>query len=126
MPARPDILRASAAPRRPDGVPAGLWSFPVNLAEWGNSMGLSQADIAAAAGVNQSTVSRWLHYRGVTELRARHVLLLEERLGLPLGTLLRPHEAYRGVDAALRERDLEEFADAASQLGARARKARAK
>lgn len=89
-------------------------------------MGLSQADIAAAAGVHQSTVSRWLNYRGVAEIRARHVLLLEERLGLPLGTLLRPHEAYRGADAALRARDLEDFAAAATQLGTRPRKAGAK
>jgi transcriptional regulator with XRE-family HTH domain len=65
----------------------GLWLFPARLARMANENGLTQEDIARAAGVNQSTVSRWLRYRGLAGIPAQTVMLLENALGLPHGWL---------------------------------------
>lgn len=61
MPARPLPLKAKE-PKRPPGIPDGLWYFPRNLADHANARGLSQKQIAKMAGVKQSTISRWLAY----------------------------------------------------------------
>lgn len=89
MPAHALPLKANEPKKRPPDVPDGLWMFPRNLADWGNDRGLSQNDLAAAAGVVQSSVSRWLNYdeASLRNLTVSVVLRLERALKLPHGTL---------------------------------------
>ena len=93
MPARPLPLRAKE-PKRPPGIPDGLWYFPRNLADHANARGLSQKQIAAMAGVKQSSVSRWLAYE-IASLPIRYVMALEEGMGLEHGVLTRPPAPFQ-------------------------------
>lgn len=88
MPARPLPLKAKE-PKRPPGIPDGLWFFPRNLADHANARGLSQKEIAAMAGVRQSSVSRWLAYE-VANLPVRYTMALEDAMGLAHGVLTSP------------------------------------
>jgi transcriptional regulator with XRE-family HTH domain len=92
MPARPQPLVAHE-PKKRLPVPDGLWYFPRNLADYGNAKGLSQEELAAMVGVAQSTISRWLHY-GIESLQVRHVMMLEDGMGLEHGTLTKPPAAF--------------------------------
>lgn len=94
MPARPQPLAAVEPKKRPPDIPDGLWFFPRNMADYANSRGFSQEQVAAIAGVSQSTISRWLHY-GIESLQVRHVMALERGMGLEHGTLTRPPAAFQ-------------------------------
>ena len=48
---------------------------------------MSQADVAKAGGVNQSTVSRWLHYKSIAGIALETMVRLETALQIPPGWL---------------------------------------
>lgn len=96
MPARPQPLVAHEPKKRPPGIPDGLWYFPRNLADHGNARDLGQQALAKMAGVQQSTISRWLRYE-IESLQIRYVMALEEGMGLEHGELTRPPAAFRQV-----------------------------
>lgn len=89
MPAHALPLRPREPAKRSPGIPDGLWYFPRNMADHANARGLSQKQIAAMAGVKQSSISRWLSYE-IDSLQVRHVMALEEGMGLEHGTLTKP------------------------------------
>jgi hypothetical protein len=93
MPAHPQPLIAHEPKKRTADIPDGLWYFPRNLADYGNAKQLSQEQLAAMAGVGQSTISRWLHYN-IDALQVRHVMALEHGMGLEHGTLTKPPAAF--------------------------------
>jgi transcriptional regulator with XRE-family HTH domain len=63
------------------------------MADAANARKLSQKEVADAAGVKQSSISRWLAYK-IDSLQVRHVMALEERMGLPHGALTSPPAAF--------------------------------
>ena len=89
MPAKPMPLVAVPPGPRPRNMDPRLWAFPQRLADAANNRGIGQQELAKAAEVAQSSVSRWLHYQ-INGLTARHVIALEKALGLPFGWLLEP------------------------------------
>ncbi len=93
MPARPLPLRPKEPPKRPPGIPDGLWNFPRNLAAFANARKLSQASVAEMAGVSVSSISRWLSY-DIEGLPVWSVMQLEREMGLAHGTLTLPPEAF--------------------------------
>lgn len=97
MPARPRQLLPKEPPTRPPGIPDGLWSFPRNVAEEARARGWYQADVAKHAGVSQSTVSRWMNYRGIEGWKIVDILRLEEAMGLAHGDLTLSSTALRAL-----------------------------
>lgn len=89
MPAKPLPLEAVEPPERDPRIHEQLWALPKRLVLEGNRLGLSQQDVADGARVSQSTVSRWLMYKGL-EGAAAGAISLENALGLPHGWLTRP------------------------------------
>lgn len=115
MPARPLPLEIKNKPSNRDpSVPDGAWLFPERLVTFGNALGKSREDLAKLAGVNPSTITRWLQYKGLGGVNRGAVENLERGLGVPAGTLM----ASPGVQAALgKGTSLASVADAAAALG---------
>ncbi len=88
MPAAPKPLKAKPPAKRDPRVPEVLWRLPMLLQALSEAKGFFQKDVARAGGVTQSAVSRWLDYKGLSELAAAKLIRLEEGLALPPGTLL--------------------------------------
>src|SRR6478736_1898260 len=89
MPAKPTHLKPlTPAPKRPAGIPDPVWALPTTLALLSQEHDFYQKDVANAANVDQSTVSRWLNYQGLVELAATKILRIERGLNLPTGALL--------------------------------------
>lgn len=89
MPAKPKPLEAlTPTPKREADVPEVIWALPIKLATLSAALGFFQADVARVAAVNQSAVSRWLHYKGLADLPAARIIMIERGLGLKPGALL--------------------------------------
>lgn len=87
---QPKPIKATPPKERPPGIPDHIWNLPARLVEISEerNVRLYPSDIQAAAQVNQSTVSRWFRYEGLSKFSTPTLLRLEAGLGLAPGTLL--------------------------------------
>jgi transcriptional regulator with XRE-family HTH domain len=87
--AHPKHLKAlRPAPPRKKSTPERLWRLPLALEKLSEAHDFFQKDVVKAAGVDQSTVSRWLAYKGLEGIAAASLLAAEDGLKLPPGSLL--------------------------------------
>lgn len=106
MSAKPNFITPpSPPPERPAGIPDAIWAFPETLATLSRAYGFFQKDVARAARVTQSAVSRWINYDSLERLAAAKIIMIEKGLGLPLGVLL-PQSAPEDSEA-LKKRAVE-------------------
>lgn len=89
MPAHPKPLKAlRPAPPKPKGTPDRVWNLPLALEQLSIAKGFFSKHLQKAAGINQSTVSRWMNYDGLSGIPAASILAAEEGLKLDPGSLL--------------------------------------
>lgn len=81
-------LKLTPPKHRPTGIPDHIWALPARLVAISEERNLYQEDFASAAGVDQSTVARWLQYKGLSRFSTPTLLRLEAGLKLEAGTLL--------------------------------------
>ena len=111
MPARPMPLELTKPDKRPADVTDGAWMFPERLLTFGSALRKSREELAALAGVNPSTITRWLQYKGLGGINRVAVEKLETGLLLPRGTLLATPDQHG------KTQPLASVADAAVALG---------
>jgi hypothetical protein len=101
MPAHALPLRPQE-PKRPKGIPDGVWYFPRNLADHANARNLSPENLAAMAGISPSKITRWMQYNAgsLRKLSFVEVWALEDGMGLERGTLTLPPAPFAAAKGA--------------------------
>jgi hypothetical protein len=101
MPAHAMPLRPQE-PKRPKGIPDGIWYFPRNLADNANARGLSPENLAAMAGISPSKITRWMQYNAgsLRKLSFVEVWALEDGMGLERGALTLPPAPFVAAKGA--------------------------
>lgn len=98
MPRGPVPLKVTEPKVRPKEMLDEFWQFPHNLAAYANRLGYFRDDVATMAHVKRSTVTRWLNYELEPTLRC--LVLLENAMGLPRCTLIRPIVDLAPIESA--------------------------